>query len=177
MAEAIVPVKRSKTLFIVLASLALLVIIAGMAAMLLIHNKQLANFGTYAYTPSGDKQEDTPDASAAAPMAPANSGKHVFTSLETFTANLAELDRDRFAQIAIIIELGDAKASAALGAVLPIVRSEVLLLLTSKTASDLLSLKGKQALASQIVEIARKYISPEFRQSVFAAHFSSFVIQ
>ncbi|MEK7947848.1 flagellar basal body-associated FliL family protein [Pigmentiphaga sp. YJ18] len=179
MAEAIVPVKRARTWIFVLGGLVLLVVIAAMAALLLVHNKQLANFETYSYAGSQQGDDASQPASPAAPAAaaPASSGKHVFTALDLFTANLAERDNDRFAQVGVVIEVGDAKAGAALTSVIPPIRSEILLLLSAKSADELLSLKGKQALAAQILDIARKYIAPEFRTSVYAAHFSSFVIQ
>lgn len=179
MAEAIVPVKRTRTWLFVLGGLVLLVVIAAMAALLLVHNKQLANFETYSY-PGLQQENDPSQPGSPTPPAPAtspSSGKHVFTALDLFTANLAERDHDRFAQVGVVIEVGDAKAGAALNAVIPPIRSEILLLLSSKTAEELLSLKGKQTLAAQIVDIARKYIAPEFRTNVYAAHFSSFVIQ
>jgi flagellar FliL protein len=177
MAEAIVPVKRARTWIFVLGGLVLLVVIAAMAALLLIHNKQLASFETYSYAGSQQSDDAAQPGPSGTPAAPANSGKHVFTALDLFTANLAERDNDRFAQVGVVIEVADAKAGAALTAVVPPIRSEILLLLSSKTADELLSLKGKQTLAAQVVDIARKYIAPEFRTSVYAAHFSSFVIQ
>ena len=174
MAEAVAPVKRTRTWPFVLAGLILLIVIASMVAVLLIHNKQLADFETYAYAgPRPAAQDPTIERAVAS----SNPSKHVFVPLEMFTANLNERDHDRFAQVGVIIEVGDAKAGAALSAVVPPVRSEILMLLTSKGAADLLTLKGKQALAAQIVDIARKYIAPEFRNSVYAAHFSNFVIQ
>lgn len=177
MAEAIAPVKRTRTWPFVLGGLVLLIAIAAMAALLLIHNKQLASIESYAYA-GAQAGEEEPAAQAAAPAAPPQeSGKRVFTTLDMFTANLAERDQGRFAQVGIIIEMSNPKAGAALTAAVPPIRSAILLLLTSKTADELLSLKGKQALAAQVVEIARKYIAPEFRSSVHAAHFSSFVIQ
>ncbi|WP_158213461.1 flagellar basal body-associated FliL family protein [Pigmentiphaga sp. NML080357] len=178
MAEAIAPVKRPRTWLFVLGGLVLLIVIAGMAALLLIHNKQLASFETYAYAGAQQADEDPAAAPASTPApAPSNAGKHVFTALDMFTANLAERDHDRFAQVSVVIELADPKASAALTAVVPPIRSEILMLLTSKGADELLTLKGKQVLAAQIVDIVRKYIAPEFRNSVYAAHFASFVIQ
>ncbi|MDX3904145.1 MAG: flagellar basal body-associated FliL family protein [Pigmentiphaga sp.] len=177
MAEAIVPVKRTRTWLFVLGGLLLLIAVAGMAAVLLIHNKQLANFEAYSYAGAQPAAEAPASGAGPAGAPSSNAGKHVFTALDMFTANLAERDQDRFAQVGVVVELADAKAGSAFNAVVPPVRSEILLLLSSKTADDLLSLKGKQLLAEQIVEIVRKYIAPEFRQSVFGAHFSSFVIQ
>ena len=170
MAEAIPPVKKRKTFLLVVGLVVLLVVIAAAVAFFLIRNKQLE-----AYSFDVDPSENKP-AVRAAPAA-SNSAKHVFAALDMFTANLADRDRDRFAQVAVMIEVGDAKVDSALKAVLPIVRSEILLLLSAKSADELLTLQGKQTLAQQILDIARKQISPEFRSQVYAVHFSSFVIQ
>jgi flagellar FliL protein len=172
MAEAIPPVKKRKTFLLVVGLVVLLVVIAAAVAFFLIRNKQLESYRFEAdpYT------ENTPVEEAPPPPA-SNSAKHVFAALEMFTANLADRDRDRFAQVGVMIELGDVKVDSALKAVLPIIRSEILLLLSSKSADELLTLQGKQTLAQEILDIARKQISPEFRSQVYAVHFSSFVIQ
>lgn len=173
MAEAIPPVKKRKTFLLVVGLVVLLVVIAAAVAFFLIRNKQLEayRFEADPYT------ENTPVEEAPPPPPASNSAKHVFAALEMFTANLADRDRDRFAQVGVMIELGDAKGDSALKAVLPIIRSEILLLLSSKSADELLTLQGKQTLAQEILDIARKQISPEFRSQVYAVHFSSFVIQ
>ena len=171
MAEAIAPVKKRKTFLLVVGLVLLLVAIAAAAAFFLIRNKQLE-----AYSFETDPSAQHKPADQAAPPA-GNSSKHVFAALEMFTANLADRDRDRFAQVAVMIEVDDLKVETALKAVIPIVRSEILLLLTSKSADELLTLPGKQTLAQQILDIARKQISPDFRSQVYAVHFSSFVIQ
>ncbi|VCU69939.1 flagellar basal body-associated protein FliL [Pigmentiphaga humi] len=175
MAEAAIPVKRTRTWLIVLGGLVLLIVIAGMAAMLLIHNKQLASFESYGY--AGGPSSEQEQVAEPAPPPLSNAGKHVFSALEMFTANLAERDRDRFVQVGVVLELGDAKTAAAFNAVIPPVRSEILMLLTSKTVDELGTLQGKQRLAVQIVDIARKYIAPEYQSGIYAAHFSGFVIQ
>lgn len=171
MAEAITPIKTRRTLLLVVGLVLLLVAIAAAAAFFLIRNKQLEAY-RFESDPSADGKAKAP----AAPPA-SNSSKHVFTSLEMFTANLADRDRERFAQVAVMIEVGDLKAETALKAVIPIVRSEILLLLTAKSADELLTLQGKQTLARQILDIARKQITSDYRNQVYAVHFASFVIQ
>lgn len=171
MAEANPPVKRRKTFLLVVGLVLLLVLIAAAVAFFLIRNKQLE---AYAF----DSEPNVEQEEKAARKPPViDSSKHLFSSLEMFTANLADRDRDRFAQVAVIIEVSDIKAETALKAIVPIVRSETLLLITSKTAEELLELKGKQQLAQQILEITRKRISPDYRKDVHAVHFSNFVIQ
>jgi flagellar FliL protein len=174
MAEAATPVKQSKkkTWLIIIGALVLLVVAAGVGAMLFLHNRQMADDVYY------EDNDPTHQQRAQQTPPPEKPGAHhAFAPLETFTANLAGDDHDRFAQVGVVIELADPKAEEAFKAVLPAVRSEVLLLITSKTADDLLSMQGKQQLATQISDIARKNIPPEFKRAVYAARFSAFVIQ
>ncbi|NYE26857.1 flagellar basal body-associated FliL family protein [Pigmentiphaga litoralis] len=172
MAEATVPPKRRKTLLLVIGLVLLLVAIAAAAAFFLIRNKQLE---AYSFGDDTDAQAQAAQAKKAPEKIDAS--KHVFAALEMFTANLADRDRERFAQIAVMIEVKDAKAETALKAVVPPIRSDILLMLTAKNAEDLLTLEGKRKLAQQILDIARARIASDFRGEVYAVHFSSFVIQ
>lgn len=173
MAEATVPPKRRKTLLLVVGMVLLLVAVAAAAAFFLIRNKQLEaySFG------DGEPEQQAQAEQAKKAAEKSDSSKHVFSTLDMFTANLADRDRDRFAQIGVIIEVKDAKADAALKAVVPPVRSDILLLLSAKNADELLTLDGKRKLAQQVLDIARARIAADFRKDVIAVHFSSFVIQ
>lgn len=73
----------------------------------------------------------------------------VFVNLEPFTVNLADED-DRFAQVAVVLEVDNNETSEEIKSLMPAVRSRILLLLSSKQAADLLSLEGKEKLAEQI---------------------------
>jgi flagellar FliL protein len=172
MAEATVPPKRRKTLLLVIGLVLLLVAIAAAAAFFLIRNKQLE---AYSFGDEPDPQAQAAQAKKTPERSDAS--KHVFAALDMFTANLADRERERFAQIAVMVEVKDSKAETALKAVVPPVRSDILLMLTAKNAEELLTLDGKRKLAQQILDIARTRIAPEFRGDVFAVHFSSFVIQ
>ncbi|GGX36228.1 hypothetical protein GCM10007242_49430 [Pigmentiphaga litoralis] len=172
MAEATVPPKRRKTLLLVVGLVLLLVAIAAAAAFFLIRNKQLE---AYSFGDEPDPQAQAAQAKKTPERSDAS--KHVFAALDMFTANLADRERERFAQIAVMVEVKDSKAETALKVVVPPVRSDILLMLTAKNAEELLTLDGKRKLAQQILDIARTRIAPEFRGDVFAVHFSSFVIQ
>ena len=56
----------------------------------------------------------------------------------------------RYAQIGVTLEIDDAKFGDTLKNYMPAIRSNVLMLLSHKTAADLLSLEGKQKLAKEI---------------------------
>jgi flagellar protein FliL len=74
----------------------------------------------------------------------------VFVKLDPFTVNLADEGGERLAQVAIVLELADKEAEAVLTRNLPIVRNNLLLLLSSQHTSSLLSMDGKLALAREI---------------------------
>jgi flagellar FliL protein len=74
----------------------------------------------------------------------------VFVKLEPFTVNLADEGGERLAQVAIVLELADKESEATLARNLPIVRNNLLLLLSSQHTSSLLSMDGKLALAREI---------------------------
>jgi flagellar FliL protein len=74
----------------------------------------------------------------------------VFVKLEPFTVNLADEGGERLAQVAIVLELADKASEAVLARNLPIVRNNLLLLLSSQHTGSLLSMDGKLALAREI---------------------------
>jgi flagellar FliL protein len=74
----------------------------------------------------------------------------VFLPLDQFTVNLQPEDGPQFLQVAMTLKLADQETSDAIKAQLPEVRSRVLLLLSSKKASQLTSPEGKHRLADEI---------------------------
>lgn len=122
----------------------------------------------------------------------------VFVALEPFTVNLADRDGSRYAQISVTLEIDDAKTGDVLKAYMPAVRNNVLLLLASKTAAQLLDGQGKLDLAREIqAEVLRplgiEMEEPETEDPkpgkkkrkprpppsypVTAVHFSNFLVQ
>ncbi len=176
MAEATPQPKRKRTALYVLLAFLLLVIVAGLAAFVLIQNKRLSQFEAYAFTSGGVE----PQASAKAepdPYSPGAASRHVFVPFEMFTSNLSGTDSDRFVQVGVSLEVKDEQHKSGVAAVMPVLRSEILLLLSSKRVTDLSTLDGKQQLSRDILDIARRYVSPELNRGIYAAHFSNFVIQ
>jgi flagellar protein FliL len=91
-----------------------------------------------------------PQAAAEAEQKAAKKAR-VFVPLDPFTVNLTGED-ERFAQVAITLELRDNQVSEDLKVVMPAVRNKLLLLISSKQARDLLTVQGKEQLAVQIAE-------------------------
>lgn len=80
----------------------------------------------------------------------------VFVELDMFTANLKDMESDRFIQVKLVAEVRDAPTGEMLKTMMPAVRNEVLLLLGSKEANDVATREGKERLAGEIVAAANK---------------------
>lgn len=102
-----------------------------------------------------------------------------FLPIDQFTVNISGGGGDRFLQIAFALEVADPKIAEELKRQMPVVRSRLLLLLTSKTAEDLGNLAGKQKLMAEILAEARTPLTQSELpgRGVQSVHFSSFVIQ
>lgn len=73
-----------------------------------------------------------------------------FLPMDNMVVNLADPGGDRFAQIGITLELSDSKTAEKVKSLMPTIRSGVLLLLSQRSADDLLSREGKEKLADDI---------------------------
>ncbi|MBN8748091.1 Flagellar basal body-associated protein FliL [Xylophilus ampelinus] len=97
-----------------------------------------------------EDEEEEVHASAKKPASPN------YLALENMVVNLADPGGERVAQVGITLDLSDAKAADQLKAMMPAVRSSVLLLLTQRTSEELLKRDGKEKLAQDVqVEVAR----------------------
>ncbi len=84
-----------------------------------------------------------------------------FVSIDPFTFNLQDKEQDRFAQIAVVLEVEEPPVEAELKTVAPSVRNALLMLMSSKTSEELLSIRGKQELSEQVVEAANAILAGE----------------
>jgi flagellar FliL protein len=108
----------------------------------------------------------------------AHKGTPSFLAIEPFTVNLLDTDRERYLQLAIIIELNDAKMLDAVKQKLPIIRSQVLMQLANKRMADLLGMQAKEKLAMDIVRRTRLVVESDAAdKGVERVHFSQFIIQ
>jgi flagellar FliL protein len=119
--------------------------------------------------------------SAAQPGATAHSAEKkatAFVSLETFTVNLLDNDRDRYLQLGIVLEINDAMTVDSVKQKMPVIRSQILLLLSSKRSAELLGPQAKDTLARDILERARRPIDSTLPdKGIEHVHFSAFMIQ
>lgn len=102
----------------------------------------------------------------------------IFVPLEPFTVNLQSENSDQFLQVTIHLQVADAPTVELFKANLAIVRNRILILLSSKKASEISSVEGKEQLSNDIVEEMKKPFIPKGKpQEVTGALFTAFIIQ
>jgi flagellar FliL protein len=142
---------KKKLIIIIIAAVLVLVLGGGGAAFFL----------TKKPTVEGEEtaDEDGGHAKAEAPAAkakPKHDPKHppTFVPLDPFTVNLADRESERYAQVAVTLEIDDAKTADELKLYMPAIRNNILMVLSHKTAEQLLTRAGKEKLATAILYAA-----------------------
>jgi flagellar basal body-associated protein FliL len=128
------PPAKSKKLLIIIMAVVLVLVLAGVGAFVYISKQRAAADG-------GDG-EPVAAAHVAAPKTPP-----AYLPLDAMVVNLADPGGERVAQIGITLVVADAHASDTVKAYLPTIRSGVLLLISQRTAEELLKPEGKEKLA------------------------------
>jgi flagellar FliL protein len=172
--------KGKKRLILIAAGLVLVLLLGGGGAAAWWMMQSEAGAAEDAEVADADAEEIA-EAKAARKK---NDRKHapVFLPLEMFTVNLADREAERYAQVGVTLEVGDAKTSDQLKAYMPVIRNDILMLLAHKKAAELQERSGKLELARQIRRAALKPLgeddnAPDDEAGVRAVHFSSFIIQ
>jgi flagellar FliL protein len=139
------PPKSKKMLMIVLGVIVLA--LAGGGAWFYVSKKNAA------LAEEGDEDEVVQQ--HAAPKGPPT-----YLPLENMVVNLADPGGEKVAQVGVVLELTDAKAPERVKAYLPTIRSGILLLVSQRTAEELLQREGKEKLAADILaEASRHFVS------------------
>ena len=143
-AESQPPPAKSKKMLIIVASLVLVLVLAGAGAYIFISKRNAA------------AAEDGEEPGVSHAEAPHDKPKAppVYLPLDPMVVNLADPGGEKVAQVGITLEVADAKASDTVKAYLPTIRSSVLLLISQKTAEELLKPEGKEQLARDILRKA-----------------------
>ncbi|MGD9945763.1 MAG: flagellar basal body-associated protein FliL [Burkholderiaceae bacterium] len=172
---------KSKKLILILVAVLLLAGGGGAAAWMMLKK-----------APDAEYDEELAEAPPKRKTAP------IFVPLDQFTINLADDGGERFAQVAMVLEVEKAETGEAVKAHMPAIRNSILLLLSSKHSKELLTLPGKEKLAAEVAEqtgVQMGWEPPEAepqgdaaqrRRSqrprskpnpIVAVHFSHFIVQ
>ena len=148
--------KSQKTLFLITFAVLFALAVGGGAWLYFGANKNVAADGT-------------PIHRAAPP---------VFVVLEPFTINLQPEGGEQYLQLAFTLQVGSQAEVDQIKLYMPQVRSRVLLMLSSKKASELLTIEGKKKLAEDIIAQIKQPFHPQGTALEIAnVFFTSFVIQ
>lgn len=131
---------KSKKMLIIIVGAVLVLALGGGGAFFYISKQRAA---------AAEEGEDAPTTKSAdhgKPKAPP-----AYLPLDNMVVNLADPGGERVAQVGITLEVMDAQAADKVKAFLPTIRSGILLLLSQRTAEELLKPEGKQQLAKDIL--------------------------
>ncbi|MCW7540559.1 flagellar basal body-associated FliL family protein [Aquabacterium sp. A7-Y] len=141
-ADASAPKKSPKKLILgIVAGVVVLLVAAAVALMMM--------------KKSGAEEDAEEDTHAEQEHKPKKaSGPPVFLPLDPFTVNLADKDSERYAQVGITLEVDSPESAEELKGYMPAIRNNVLMVLSHKTAEELLDRSGKEKLAAEIMREA-----------------------
>jgi flagellar FliL protein len=152
-AKAEAPKKRSKRGLLVIVTLAVLMGGGGTAAWMYM-----------------EAQKERP---GAAPPAE----KPVFVNLEQFTVNLQPEVTEQFLQLTLVVKVTDDATAEAIRQQMPEIRNRLLLLMSGKKPSELMTTEGKRHLSGEILAEVKVPLPADVKPRVSAAFFTAFVIQ
>lgn len=148
------PPKSKKMLVIIIAAVVVLALV-GVGAMLMLKKK-----------PAEVEEDEDAEPAKPAKAAVKHDPKAVptFVPLDTFVVNLADKESERYAQVGVTLEIGDAKLGDQIKAFMPAIRHAVLMVLADKTAAQLIDRAGKEKLARQIQRETSRVLGAEVHE-------------
>jgi flagellar FliL protein len=102
-------------------------------------------------------------------------GPSPYAKLETFTVNLKGLNQ--YLQVNMSLKIADPKLADSIKAWSPVIRHELILLLSSQSGEELATLAGKQKVMAAIKTAINKVLKLDDKDGVTDVLFESFVIQ
>jgi flagellar FliL protein len=136
------PAKSKKLLVLIVGVVFLLAVLAGGAVFFISKQRAAAE--------DGDGSGASEKAAAhAEPKKPPT-----YLPLDSMVVNLADPGGERVAQVGITLEVVDAKGVDSVKAFLPTIRSGILMVISRRTAAELLTPEGKQQLAKEVLREA-----------------------
>lgn len=152
----------------------LLFIIIGVVVLL------LCGGGAYFFLFSGPSDEEIAQQIEAEQGKPVETVKKeapkvgVMYAMDPFVVNLADPKARHYVKATIILELRDDNVKEEADKLLPRIRNDIILLLSSQTLEDVITMEGKIRLRDEIMARVTRVLGED---SVNNVYFSSFVVQ
>ena len=157
--EADAPAPKSKKMLFIIIGAVLVVVLGGAAAFMLMGGK----------SKKADEEHSEKDAPSKVP---------VFVVIEPFVVNLQQENGDQFLQVALTLQVPNTETAETLKLFMPQVRSRLLMVLSSKKASDLLTSDGKHNLTDEIIDqLGEPFTGGTKGPTISDVFYTSFVIQ
>jgi flagellar FliL protein len=134
----------------------------------------IGGFAAMKFMGGGTKAKND-DASAEVEEAP--SKLPVFLTIDPFVVNLQPENGDFYLQVSLTLQLPNQQTAESLKVFMPQVRSRILMLLSSKKASELISNDGKEKLRDDIIDELSEPFSGNRGLIISDVAYTSFVIQ
>lgn len=170
------PAKSSKKLLIIviITLVVLLLGVAAVGAFLLL--KPAAEHDEYQSEDSVEKARPVKRKKVDRDAPP------IYVALDAFTVNLVPENGDQFLQLILSVEVDDHQTDEQLKQYMPKLRNDLTLLLSSKKASELITIEGKRKLAEEIKEQINAVLDPAGKGKqrdapIREVLFTSFIIQ
>jgi flagellar FliL protein len=135
------PPKKSKKLLIIVGALVGVLVLGGAGFYFLVMKPRAA---------AAAAEEDGGGEAPKAAAHDAHAAPPAYLPMDNMVVNLADPGGERVAQVGVTLVVADAHASDTVKAYLPTIRSGVLMLISQKTATELLTPEGKESLAKAI---------------------------
>lgn len=183
--------KSKKKLIVILAVVLALAAGGGAAAFFLLKKPEASHAKAKHTEKAEEGHEEAADGAAGEgeaaeeEAAEEESGGHAdpktaltYVPFETFTVNLLPDPDDKFLQLDLTVEVKGAELAEKMKTQMPALRNRVLLLLTSKKASDISTPEGKAQLSQELLVELKKPLAAHGKPlKVTQVLFTSFVIQ
>lgn len=143
---------KSKKLLFIIIGVVVLALVGGGAAFFLM-KKNHAEEGEE----DAAEEVHAPEPPKHDPKAPPT-----FLPLDSMVVNLADPGGNRFAQLGITLQLTDAKVAEDMKVYMPSIRNEILILVSQRTAEQMLNIQGKEALSQDIIAAVSEIMGYEY---------------
>ena len=167
-AEAPPPVGggSKKKLIIIVVAVLVLALGGGAAAWFFMHGD------------SGEEHSQDEKSAKKAKKPAKKAGPPVYIPVEQFTVNLQPENGDQYLQVAMTLQASSLEESEVIKTNMPKLRSRILLLLSSKHASEINTPEGKQQLSKEVLEtVNQPFDNGGEHQEVSEVLFTAFIIQ
>jgi flagellar FliL protein len=163
-AEAAPKKSPRKLLIVIILLLVVILLLGGVGAFFMLR-----------HSASADDEEEVVTEPVKKKSAPP-----VYVAMEAFTVNLTPDPVDQYVQLVLSVEVTDAQEGERIKTYTPKIRNNVMMLLSSKKAAELLTTEGKEKLAAEIRDQMNQVLAPNAAKGegpVKEVLFTSFIIQ